>query len=319
MTEKKNLMQKMQKRIFGSSEHLVNNQDVIKATDSAPEQGFERKFKEIDNPSKMFSKRRKMLNIKRIFSLMKEIRITQKSLKKNPSKKEDFAKKIFFKELEVFTKSLDLLIGYTKLPREVIFKNHAVLYDNVIVLSMAMDKQKMILTPSVETGKMVMETYDELGIRTNKVAEFIRKQGFAAQACHPLGGSINYPSLAMLAGMGWHGRHGLIITPEFGPNHRLSAILTNITNLPFKEENPHAWIEEYCADCGRCIEKCPGKAIYKVPLIHADGRKTHIDMDKCFPVFSDEYGCSVCVKECMFFRVGYDKLKEKFDKQKLKK
>jgi epoxyqueuosine reductase QueG len=301
-----------------NTEHLNNNPDAIKACEDAPKMGFQQKFDEGISPAEIFRSRRQMLTIKGIISIMRELRQTKKSLKNNSSHPKDVADEDFFKELEEYAESLEVKIGFTKLHQKHIFKDNAVLFDNVIILSMEMDKEKINQAPSVETGKMIMNTYNELGIRTNKLAEFIREKGFAAQASHPLGGAVSYPPLAFLAGMGWHGRHGLIITPEFGPRHRLSAILTNITNLPITGNNEYEWIAEYCTTCGRCIETCPGQAIYETPITHPDGRITHIDIEKCFPIFGKDHGCTVCVKECMFNRVGYIKLKELHNKKKKK-
>lgn len=36
-------------------------------------------------------------------------------------------------------------------------------------------------------------------------------------------------------------------------------------------------------------------------------------MDKCFLFFMRDYGYSVCIKECMFNRVGYTRLKVQYD------
>ena len=318
MSKKLLFNNKMKKRIFGSSDHIQDNPNCIHATSDAPKMGFERKFADISNPREMLGNRMKMMKPKTVFSIVREVKKSQKTINKNPDEQETNASVDFFEQLSDYAKSIGLIIGFTKLKRENIFKNHAVLFDNVIVLSMPMDGEKMNNAPSVETGKMVVDTYNELGIRANKVASFLREKGFAAQACHPLGGSIGYVPLALKAGMGWVGRHGLLITPEYGPCHRLAAVLTNISNLPVATENQHQWVGEYCDTCGRCIRTCPGKAILEKPIINTTGRKTHIEMDKCFPVFNKEYGCSVCVKECMFHRVGYQKLKENFDKKKKK-
>lgn len=315
MSKKKGFMERMQQKVFGSTKHLLDYPHAIHAYETAPEMGFDTKFREVSNPSKVFSSRMKMMTPKIILSIMGEMRKTRKSIKKNSPKLKDEASKDFFQKLEEYAKSLDVLIGYAKVPKELIFKNQAILFDNAIVLSMEMDRDKMNKAPSLETGKMVIRTYDELGIRANKITSFLREHGFAAQASHPLGGAVNYPPLAFLAGMGWHGRHGLIITPEYGPCHRLAAVLTNITNLPTIEKNPHSWIADYCDTCGRCIETCPGKAIYETPIDQDHGRKTHINIDKCFPVFGEDFGCSVCIKECMFHRVGYEKLKYTFEKK----
>lgn len=315
MTEKKSITQRLGSIVFGMKNELEDNPDAITAYENAPEMGFTKAFKNPKKYEMSFSRRRKMMKPNIMISMVKEINKTKKSLKKNPETPKQEAGKEFFEELEEYAESLGIKIGYTKLPREAIFKGQAVLFDNVIVLSMEMDREKIDMAPSVETGKMIMKTYHELGVRANKIAEFLVKNGFAAQACHPLGGAIGYSPLAMLAGMGWHGRHGLIITPDFGPRHRLAAVLTNITNLPITKENEHKWIEDYCATCGRCIRTCPPKAILETPINQDDGRKTHIDMDKCFPVFSFDYGCSICIKECMFHRVGYDKLKAIVEKK----
>ncbi len=315
MSKMKKFFQKMHKRMFSSSNHIKNNPNVIEAKESAPDMGFSQKIREIENPREILGSRRKMFSPKIMLSMIKETGKAKNTLKKNPIEPKKNAPKELFHELENYAASLELKIGYSKLRQELIFKDQVVLYDNAIVLSMEMDKEKIDMAPSLETGRMVIETYNELGIKTNKIAEFLRRKGFSAQASHPLGGAFSYPPLALLAGMGWIGRHGLLISPDFGPRHRLAAVLTNITNLPYLEKNPHEWIQEYCSTCGRCIRTCSAEAIYEKPVTQEDGRKTHIDIDKCFPEFSAQYGCSVCIKECMFNRVGYEKLREQHNKK----
>ncbi|MFX0209290.1 MAG: [Fe-S]-binding protein, partial [Candidatus Hodarchaeota archaeon] len=216
-------------------------------------------------------------------------------------------------EFEEYTKSLNISsIGYTKLPRKLIFKSKAVLHENAIVLSMKMDKEKIEKAPSSETADMIMQTYNDLGKASHKLTTFLRKKGFSAQAGHPLGGLVLYPPLAELAGIGYHGRHGLIITPEHGSRVRLTAIYTNIENLPFFNENRHEWIQHFCQNCERCIRKCPGFAIQEEPILHANGQLTHVKNEYCFPVFLEHHGCSICIKECPFSRVDYNKLKKQF-------
>ncbi|MHA1973109.1 MAG: 4Fe-4S dicluster domain-containing protein [Candidatus Hodarchaeales archaeon] len=235
----------------------------------------------------------------------------------NPINPRDRIEEEELQELEELAKEWGVgAIGYTKLEPKLIFKKRAVLYENVIVLLLEMDKNKMELAPSKETAKMIMETYDALGIATNKLTKYLRDKGFAAQASHPLGGIVLYPPLAEKAGLGYHGSHGLLITPEFGPQVRLAAIFTNINNLPVhKIENPHSWIAEFCKKCHRCIRKCPSWAIYDEPIMNNNGLLTHIDNTKCFPVFLDYHSCSICIKECTFNEVSYSRLKKKFDKE----
>ena len=151
------------------------------------------------------------------------------------------------------------------------------LYGNAIVLAMEMDKDRIDKAPSYETMAMIMETYDNLGIAANKIAQYLREQNFGAHACHPLGGMALYPPLGQMSGIGFHGRHGLIITPEFGPRIRLTAVFTSIENLPLQKTNDHRWIREYCETCLQCVKKCPVKAILDKPISHGSRKITYTD------------------------------------------
>ena len=256
-----------------------------------------------------------------IRSIISNINRSLTSIEDNPPSPKVFIDKDTLSHFETLAKTLGIVsIGFVKLPRHLVFKDRAVLHDNAIVLTLEMDKDLMELAPSKKTHSMIMKTYDSLGIVSNELTSFLRKEGFSAQAGHPLNGLTLYPPLAEKAGLGWHGAHGLIITPEFGPRIRLAAIYTNIQNLPFFDEknNPHRWIEDFCKRCNRCIRKCPSWAIFETDqtIQQESGRITHIDNAKCFPVFLEYYGCSICVKECTFNRLSYSTIKKGYDKKK---
>lgn len=53
---------------------------------------------------------------------------------------------------------------------------------------------------------------------------------------------------------------------------------------------------------------CPAKAIYDKTIIDKKGAKKHIDYTKCAVPFSNNYGCTVCIKECVFFKSNYNKV-----------
>ena len=216
------------------------------------------------------------------------------SIKENPSHPKTEIDKRLYGELEEYAYSLDVCsIGYTRLPAQWVFQNKAALHSNVIVLTMKMDREAINTSPSPDAEYTVIATYRDLGIIANKVADFLRKHGFSAQAGHPLNGQTLYPPLAQLAGLGQLGYSGLIITPEYGPCVRLSAIYTSIENLPFNKGNEHTWVTDYCASCGLCIKQCPAEAIYAEPIRHESGRITYVDNDKCFPYFHYNHGLSL--------------------------
>jgi ferredoxin len=235
------------------------------------------------------------------------------SLDTNPSAPKSAIRPDELEAFESHAKQLGIgQIGYAKLPRQLVFKDRAVLYDNVIVLLKEMDKTKIAQAPSVDTFKMVFETYDSLGKAANALTRYLRKQGYGAQGGHPLGGLVLYPPLAAAACLGWMGRHGLLITPQFGSRQRIGAIFTSAENLPFSRRNPYSWVGDFCEKCGRCIRTCPPKAIRKRPLIHESGRRTNIIRDKCLPVFVAEQGCTICIKECPFSKRRYDDIHKAF-------
>ena len=101
----------------------------------------------------------------------------------------------------------------------------------------------------------------------------------------------------------------MLVTPEHGPRVRLGAIFTSIENLPFSTENEHRWVEEFCRTCQVCVRKCPPEAILPEPQRHQNGQITHVMNERCFPYFSDYYGCSVCIAVCPFSRSSYDAVK----------
>jgi len=262
-------------------------------------------------------KMRHIFPVKSLYSIVKNIHLSVDSLQDNPTHPKPIMPTEFREELEdyIFTLGVDL-IGYTKLPHSLIFQEFGVLYDNAIILAMEMNKEIIDKAPSQATLNMIFETYDSLGKAANKIAEYLRTHGYAAQADHPSGGLVLFPPLAQKAGIGWVGNHGLLITREFGPRVRLAAVYTNIENLPFSDLNTHKWIENYCRKCELCVHHCPAKAILTEPIIHDNGQITHISQEDCFGYFAQFYGCSICIKVCPFSMGAevYDRLKTLIEK-----
>ena len=216
----------------------------------------------------------------------------------------------FWKEVEEQATLLGIdLIGYAPVDEKLIFeKDHIggieVLYENAIVLGMEMDYDAIETAPDPPAGVESMNIYAELGEATNKLANFIRSKGYRAIECHPLGGPILYPAMAVKAGLGQIGTQGLLITKSFGPRQRLSLITVNISPIPEPSE-PNIDVEEYCRKCKRCALMCPVEAIYDKPIDKGDGILTRIDGDKCIQHFYKTTGCSVCIKECPLHKIGY--------------
>lgn len=216
----------------------------------------------------------------------------------------------FWEELEEEARNLGIdLIGYAPIDENLMFEEDyiggiKVLYQNAIVLGMEMDHDAIETAPEPPAGVESLNIYAELGEATNKLTSFIRSRGFRAIACHPLGGPILYPAMAVKAGLGQIGTQGLLITKKFGPRQRLSVIAINIDNIPDIASDDFE-IEKYCKKCRRCALMCPVSAIYDEPLNNENGTITRINGEKCIQYFYETTGCSVCIKECPFHKIGY--------------
>ncbi|MCD1294209.1 epoxyqueuosine reductase [Methanocella sp. CWC-04] len=242
-------------------------------------------------------------------SIAKGMELASLSIHKNPDTPKEEADESFLSGFEEYAHMLGIAkIGYTEVPPEYIFKDRSIAYTHAIVLIYEMDKRAIDSAPGPETQAMGITTYDELGQKTNELTDYLRKNGFAAEAGHPAGGPVMHPRLAHKAGLGHHGRNGLLITPEFGPRQRISAIFTSIKNLPVTDNDMHSWVPGFCASCGNCIRVCAGNALYCSPVTHADGRLTFMDSVKCT-------GCTLCMKECSFNKGKYEGIKKAYMKK----
>ena len=107
-------------------------------------------------------------------------------------------------------------------------------------------------------------------------------------------GLMSLKLLAKIAGLGWQGRSLLIVSPQYGPLHRLIAILTNMDLVPNRS------MPNRCGDCKVCIEKCPTRALTYNPFAdHPKKREDVLSLEKCL----GDDGCMVCIKICPWLKV----------------
>lgn len=224
----------------------------------------------------------------------------------------------FVQQIEETARELGVdRIGFTMVPSHLVFPGKEILYEDVIVLAQDMDHSRIATSPSTEAAQATFETYANLGEIANDLAGFLREAGFGAQAGMSLGGFAFYPELAQRAGMGIRGRNGLLISDGPGPGQRLACVYTSIENLPQPEENPDAWVAEFCSRCLNCVRLCPTGALHEQPREKQPEGYVYVDAQKCRPYFSDNHGCGICIAECPFFRRDYTTIREKFQRSNL--
>lgn len=74
-------------------------------------------------------------------------------------------------------------------------------------------------------------------------------------------------ALAEQAGLGWTGKHTLLINSQAGSFFVLGELFTS---LPLAESDQQQTVESHCGSCRACIHVCPTHAIRKTPSGHFD-------------------------------------------------
>ncbi len=165
-------------------------------------------------------------------------------------------------------------------------------------------------SPSEEMRAAYKQCNMKLKKAEEKVVETLKSAGYEARLIDPservnkemLLGAISHKAVARLAGMGWIGKNGLIITEDYGPRLRMGTVLTN---LPI-ENNPQP-LKNGCGSCTACIDNCPMKVL-KGPTFtdHPESRESVIDWAKCgkyeHTLIGDgsrpEKACGRCIAKC---------------------
>ncbi len=103
----------------------------------------------------------------------------------------------------------------------------------VIVIGQAMDPDLIQTAPSALSGTATGLGYSRDAAVLLGVAQYIRNLGY--RAVPSMNDTALAIPLAIQAGLGQYGRHGLVITPEFGPRLRFGKIFTD---LPLATDRP---------------------------------------------------------------------------------
>ena len=179
---------------------------------------------------------------------------------------------------------------------------------HAVVIVNEMDHETIETVPSALSGAATGQGYSRDIIAVLSITQYIRNLGFRAVAC--LNDTALSIPLALQAGLGQYGRHGLLITPEFGPRVRIAKIFTD---LPLVADEPIDFgVTETCNMCQRCSTACPVKAISFVEpnfdthdgISHLKGvKKWTINAKQCFKFWANQgTDCSICIRVCPYNR-----------------
>lgn len=178
---------------------------------------------------------------------------------------------------------------------------------NVIVIAQEMDRGLVDTVPSALSGAATGVGYSHDTLVLLGLAQYVINLGYRAVA------TMNDTALAipyaLKAGLGEYGRHGLLITKEFGPRVRIGKIFTD---LPLAHDRPVGFgVTEFCETCRRCSDACPVGAIPDGPpsaevynRSNIKGvRKWTVDAEPCFRFWTNQNSdCSICIRVCPYNR-----------------
>lgn len=194
-------------------------------------------------------------------------------------------------------------IGVAEMQPNWVFEGHDVTQSRVIVAGVSHDYEPMTQAPFPKAGAEVMRQYTRAADAAMRLAAWLHEQGYeATPITGPMTGSLALIPPALAAGFGELGKHGSVITPEFGSSFRLSAVLTDAPIDPTPPVD-HG-IDEFCASCRICEDACPPEALSPVKQTVRGVEKWYVNFDKCLPFFNQHQGCAICISVCPWSRPG---------------
>lgn len=104
---------------------------------------------------------------------------------------------------------------------------------------------------------------------------------------------------ATSAGLGWIGKNGLLINPEYGPRLSLATVLTDA-----EIETGSPCEKSMCGSCRLCVEYCPSEAITgnewsrEKPFIELIQLENCKDYKKGSRSFNAKPNCGFCITIC---------------------
>ena len=118
------------------------------------------------------------------------------------------------------------------------------------------------------------------------------------------------------AGLGWQGRHSIVINKKIGSFFFIGILIVNI-ELDYDEP----FTGEYCSECRLCIDLCPTEAINENHTIDARKCIANVTIENRGPISEEMipklegrvYGCDTCQEVCSWNKVAIPNKNPEFD------
>ena len=196
-------------------------------------------------------------------------------------------------------------IGIAPMDPLYVFEGYEIKEPWVIVLALAHNYDKLKQVPSSETNGAGITDIGEQYARGTRasfaLANWIRSQGYSAQAFPgPSAGALLLIPPAIASGLGELGKHGSMISRQFGSGVRLAGVTTD---MPLVATAPDRFGgDEFCLNCQVCTNACPPGAIADEKQMVRGVERWYVNFDKCIPYFVEEASCGICIAVCPWTR-----------------
>ncbi len=170
----------------------------------------------------------------------------------------------------------------------------------------------LVMAVSIGVDRNLNEDTLKLLADLQKTTErFLRKRGYKFLSIPPDSDRINgtfvsklyqlfsHKVAATCAGIGWVGRNGLLISPDYGPRLSLATVLTDAPIEP-----DVAYEECMCENCNLCVEHCPSNALTGEDWSREKPFPTIINFCKCRThkensrAVNGRPNCGLCINIC---------------------
>jgi epoxyqueuosine reductase len=196
-------------------------------------------------------------------------------------------------------------VGMVAMDPLYVFEGYTIDEPWVIVLALAHNYDRLKEVPSDETnGIGVVDVGDQYARGTRSsyaLANWIRAQGYSANPYPgPSAGALVLIPPAIASGLGELGKHGSLISRDFGSGVRLAGVTTNMPLVATSADRFGA--DEFCSTCQVCTNACPPGAINEQKQLVRGVERWYVDFDKCIPFFAESASCGICIAECPWTR-----------------
>ena len=196
-------------------------------------------------------------------------------------------------------------VGIARMDPHYVFESYTIDEPWVIVLALAHNYERLKEVPSDETnGVGVSDVGDQYARGTRSsyaLANWIRSQGYTANAYPgPAAGALVLIPPAIASGLGELGKHGSLISRQFGAGVRLAGVTTD---MPLIATEPDSFgADEFCKTCQACTNACPPGAILEQKQLVRGLERWYVDFDKRISYFVESGSCGICIAECLWTR-----------------